>query len=221
MKLVYVTPEIFIGEFIKWAMRKRVFVSTVVIDECHSLAPFNPAHRPAYSDIPNVISIIAKRQEAAPKCLLLTATADKETMEHLSLLFSVEGSQVVSQPIYFKQNQKISFQRGQDPPKETYDLVRGPFRQLKPVLVFCNFSKTTEIISNFLKQNGIKSFAFHAQMSEIHKLNILEKMDQQVEVARMPKEQAPQEALGKASGGDPAQKPQPVQSSVEKPNLPD
>ena len=65
------------------------------------------------------------------------------------------------------------------------------------------------------------SFAFHAQMSEIHKLNILEKMDQQVEVARMPKEQAPQEVLGKASGGDPAQKPQPVQSSVEKPNLPD
>ena len=174
VKLLFITPEMFLSEFMGFLLvHTELKVSLICIDETHCAIPWDSSFRMSYLAIKCALDRL-KLARPQLNTLFLTATADKFAMRFLRSQFDIQPDNIVESLNYLRANITVKFDVVEDQNREILRLVKRDYAKSKPILVFCNFKHSTEILSNFLKLNGVKSFCFHSGMTEIDKLTILE-----------------------------------------------
>ena len=176
IKMVFITPEMFLSVFYLFILKNpEIKISLVCVDETHCAVPWDPSFRMSYIAIKNAIDNF-KRLHPDLNTLFLTATIDKGASEFLRKEFTIKSEDVIENRNYLQSNIDTHFSEVSDQNKKILELVKNKYAKKKPILVFCNFKKSTEILAHFLKINGVKAFCFHSGLTEIDKLTILENL---------------------------------------------
>lgn len=157
LKLLYVAPErLLMEEFLEFL--KDVKISLFAIDEAHCVSQWGHDFRPVYTQLAILADIFPKIPRIA-----LTATADIPTRKDIIEKLKLENGRVfvssfdrpnISYTIVVKENGK----------KQLLDFIKNNYENDSGI-VYCNSRKKTEEIAQFLKENGLNAFSYHAGMN--------------------------------------------------------
>jgi superfamily II DNA/RNA helicase len=178
VKLLFITPELFVNDFAHFLIlhKDTLKLNLLCIDEAHCCLLNSPTYRSSYSSIRGIKAMIEKHTQTSLKVLLLTATANHRASDFLCNEFQIPTQNVISTGIYIRENFEILFKETVDQRKDILQTLTQRFVGKRPILVFCNFTRSTQSLSTFLTQNRIKSLCFHGELSEVNKLTILENL---------------------------------------------
>ena len=173
IKLVFMTPEMFLGEFfVKIIEKEDLDISMVCIDETHCAVPWDVSFRVSYICLAQALEKLRQKKKDM-NCLFLTATADKNAVDFLRNEFDIDEGNYITTKNYIRVNSEISFKKCSDQNFKILSILRNKYYNKKPILIFCNFKKSAEALSTYLKGNGVNSFTFHGDLTEIQKLTVL------------------------------------------------
>ena len=178
VKLLFITPELFVNDFAHFFIMHKATLklNLLCIDEAHCCLPNSPTYRSSYSSLRGIIAMIELHTKTPLKVLLLTATANRRASEFLCAEYKLPLQNLISTGIYIRENFEILFNETVDQRKDILKTLTQRFVGKRPILVFCNFTRSTMSLSTFLTQNRIKSMCFHGELSEVNKLTILENL---------------------------------------------
>lgn len=178
VKLLFITPELFVNDFANFLIMHKdtLKLNLLCIDEAHCCLLNSPTYRSSYSSIRGIRAMIELHTNSSLKVLLLTATANRRASNFLCSEYKIPIQNVISTGIYIRENFEILFNETVDQRKDILKTLTQRFAGKRPILVFCNFTRSTTSLSTFLTQNRIKSMCFHGELSEVNKLTILENL---------------------------------------------
>ena len=161
IRLLYIAPERLMTERMLAALA-RLPVRLIAIDEAHCISRWGPSFRPDYEGLTRLSDFFPDAPIAA-----LTATADETTRNDIATkLFSRPASGMVNGKIivsgFDRPNIRLSVTQRRDWRKQLHDFVDA--RRDQAGIVYCLSRRKTEEVAAFLKDNGIKAFAYHAGM---------------------------------------------------------
>ena len=161
VSLLYIAPERLMTERMLSALAKLP-IKLIAIDEAHCISRWGPSFRPDYEGLTRLSDFFPGAPIAA-----LTATADETTRNDIAeKLFSrsesgsLQGKVIVSG--FDRPNIRLSVAQRKDWKKQLIDFVDA--RRDQAGIVYCLSRKKTEEVANYLRDNGIKAFAYHAGM---------------------------------------------------------
>ena len=129
--------------------------------------------------------------------LCLTATNCKETETHVVSQFNIRADCIISSPTFIRKNLHISFSKEPTYSKNIIRIFQNKkWKGIKPVIIYCNFKASTEIVANYMKQNGYNAVCYNSDMNEFQRLNILQQFLKQ-EKEKMSIEEAKRDKLDK------------------------
>lgn len=156
LKLLYISPEKAVNPyFIKFIKDKNI--SLIAIDEAHCVSIWGNDFRQEYTALPN----LTKNFSDTP-VIALTATADKATQNDI-----IEKLQLKDAERYIS-----SFER-----KNLFLNVLPAYRRMDHILefvkkrsnesgiIYCLSRKSTEMVAEKLRDNGIKAYHYHAELT--------------------------------------------------------
>ena len=159
VSLLYIAPERLMTERMLLALAKLP-VRLIAIDEAHCISRWGPSFRPDYEGLTRLSDFFPGAPIAA-----LTATADEATRQDIAdKLFprdadgSRRGNVIVSG--FDRPNIRLSVAQRQDWKKQLLDFVDA--RRDQSGIVYCLSRRKTEEVTEFLKDNGVRAFAYHA-----------------------------------------------------------
>ncbi|WP_316858977.1 DNA helicase RecQ [uncultured Cohaesibacter sp.] len=161
VRLLYIAPERLMTERMLTALAKLP-VRLIAIDEAHCISRWGPSFRPDYEGLTRLGDFFPHAPVAA-----LTATADEATRNDIAdKLFpkdvqgARDGTVIVSG--FDRPNIRLSVALRRDWKKQLLDFVDQ--RRNQSGIVYCLSRRKTEETAEFLKENGVKAFAYHAGM---------------------------------------------------------
>nr|WP_320143477.1 DNA helicase RecQ [uncultured Cohaesibacter sp.] len=161
VRLLYIAPERLMTERMLAALAKLP-IRLIAIDEAHCISRWGPSFRPDYEGLTRLTDFFPNTPIAA-----LTATADEATREDIAeKLFprtpegQRDGTVIVSG--FDRPNIRLSVQLRKDWKKQLLEFVEA--RAEQSGIVYCLSRRKTEEAAEFLKDHGIKAFAYHAGM---------------------------------------------------------
>ncbi len=161
--LLYIAPERLMTERMLAALAKLP-VRLIAIDEAHCISRWGPSFRPDYEGLTRLRDFFPQAPIAA-----LTATADATTREDIAdKLFPIgsdgirQGEVIVSG--FDRPNIRMSVAQRRDWKKQLLDFVEA--RRDQSGIVYCLSRRKTEEVTEFLKDNGIRAFAYHAGLDK-------------------------------------------------------
>nr|WP_321462347.1 DNA helicase RecQ [uncultured Cohaesibacter sp.] len=161
VRLLYIAPERLMTERMLAALAKLP-VRLIAIDEAHCISRWGPSFRPDYEGLTRLTDFFPGTPIAA-----LTATADEATREDIAeKLFPRtpdgrrDGKVIVSG--FDRPNIRLSVQLRKDWKKQLLEFVQA--RADQSGIVYCLSRRKTEEAAEFLKEHGVKAFAYHAGM---------------------------------------------------------
>jgi len=130
----------------------------------------------------NVNKILEKTPEKKPlpksnktPVLCLTATCSTLTKSDILSMFSIPLQNAHNTTYYIRSNLMVSVSREKERIKDFMALLNLPkTRYQKPLLVYCNFKKTIQGLTNALKQAGLNAQGFSGDFTELQKMNTLQ-----------------------------------------------
>lgn len=168
--LVFMTPETFLGDFATNLLETfELKISMICIDETHCVVPWDNNFRISYIGMSKTLEKI-KAKFPELKVLFLSATADRDAINYLSKEFLIPKENTIQSQIFVKPNIKIHFQLCREKISQNSALlstISKNFKNIRPLLLYCNFNKSAEGLSTYLKQNGKNAFCFHGKMTEV------------------------------------------------------
>lgn len=160
IKLLYISPErMMLSRF--QSVLKRCEVHLFAIDEAHCVSQWGHDFRPEYSKL----GILSELFPGVPT-LALTATAGEATRKDIISSLGLKKPKVfiasfdrpnISYSIQKKTKKVENYQRLLCFINDNYSGDSG--------IVYCLSRKKTEDTAKFLKQNGVKAYAYHAGMN--------------------------------------------------------
>ena len=187
VKILFVTPELFVSD-IAWRLAlHRTRVNLICIDEAHCLSEHSHSFRHSYSFVKDYIPML-NNQGSIQRCdslfcspetlqaesgvvfeeekfpvLALTATSSKLSRRDIVDHFEIMPANVKYSNYYLRTNLIITVSHETSRQKNLNKLLGlRSMRAFKPMIVYCNFVKVTEAVSNNLKQNGVQSACFNS-----------------------------------------------------------
>ena len=159
LKLLYISPErLMVKRFQN--ILKKCEVSLIAIDEAHCVSQWGHDFRPEYMEL----GILSELFPNAP-ILALTATAGEATRKDIIDSLRLRDP-IVYISSFDRPNIEYSIQKKTKKP-ENYKKLLSFINDNYPTdsgIVYCLSRKKTEDTAAYLKQNGIKAYAYHAGM---------------------------------------------------------
>jgi len=159
LKLLYISPErLMVKRFQN--ILKKCEVSLIAIDEAHCVSQWGHDFRPEYMEL----GILSELFPSAP-ILALTATAGEATRKDIIDSLRLRDP-IVYISSFDRPNIEYSIQKKTKKP-ENYKKLLSFINDNYPTdsgIVYCLSRKKTEDTAAYLKQNGIKAYAYHAGM---------------------------------------------------------
>lgn len=160
IKLLYISPERMMLERFQNVLR-QCEISFIAIDEAHCVSQWGHDFRPEYQQL----SVLGEIFPNVPK-LALTATAGEATRKDIIQSLNLTDPTVfissfdrpnISYTIAKKTKKAQNYERLLDFIETNHSKESG--------IVYCLSRKKTEDTAKFLKQNGVKAYAYHAGMA--------------------------------------------------------
>ena len=150
-------------------------VSLICIDEAHCISEWSHNFRPSYLRIEGIL------KEKVPKLpkLALTATATLKTVESVSQALDIKSHAVIRTTAISRTNLTATVTRDTDKAEALIRLLRSEkYKNIRSIIVYCTYKRTTERVRKFLKDNGISAEAYHAGMSDIERQNVYKEFEE-------------------------------------------
>ncbi len=174
VKILFVSPEK-LDNLQQLQFLSRLPFSLIVIDEAHCISTWGHDFRPSYRQI---MPFIQTMENTHPELLVLalTATANAKTEEDISQQLAASHRKIrVQRQGMQRDNIELSILRAADL-SEKLSLLK----QLMPKLsghgiIYCATRDNTELIADFLQEQGVKAVAYHAGYDPYKKQQLQEK----------------------------------------------
>lgn len=165
LKLLYVAPErLFSGGTMDFL--KKLNVSLFAIDESHCISAWGHDFRPEYRQL----SVLKQEFPDVP-VIALTATADKVTRKDILKQLGIPDAPVFLAS-FDRPNLSLTVLPGRKRLQRMEEFLRKHERQ--PGIVYCLSRKTTEEVSEKLKDLGFRADHYHAGCSPDHRSRVQE-----------------------------------------------
>lgn len=170
IKLLYISPERMMLERFQNVL-KRCEISFIAIDEAHCVSQWGHDFRPEYQQL----GVLCELFPHVPK-LALTATAGVTTREDIIQSLKLNDPRLfiasfdrpnISYRIEKKRKKDENYQRLLNFINDNHSGESG--------IVYCLSRKKTEDTAKFLKNHGLKAYAYHAGMSSSKREKIQER----------------------------------------------
>ncbi|MEN9946052.1 MAG: helicase RecQ [Pseudomonadota bacterium] len=157
LKLLYLTPERLVNPwFINFI--KQIKISLFAIDEAHCISHWGHDFRPEYQQLHKITKLFPH----IPR-LALTATADNFT--RIDIIHSLQLHQA---PIFITSfNRSNLFYATHEKRNAKQQLLSYLQRNPQSGIVYCNSRLRVEQISQYLNDNGIENYRYHAGLDNL------------------------------------------------------
>lgn len=164
-KLLFVSPERLGNSALLTALRNRMPLSLVVVDEAHCISEWGHSFRPSYFRLAKELN----QNIVTRSVLAITATATKSTEVNLCNALQISSSNVMRDKT-IRSNLKLhvlrAFSSTSDNPEGCARIVRllqkGPLVHARSIIIFCAWKRDVESLTKSLLHAGINSEAYHA-----------------------------------------------------------
>jgi ATP-dependent DNA helicase RecQ len=165
LKLLYVAPErLFSGGTMEFL--KKLNVSLFAIDESHCISAWGHDFRPEYRQL----SVLKEEFPDVP-VIALTATADKVTRKDILKQLGIPDAKVFLAS-FDRPNLSLTVLPGRKRLQRMEEFLRK--HEAQPGIVYCLSRKTTEEVSEKLKDLGFRADHYHAGCSPDHRSRVQE-----------------------------------------------
>jgi ATP-dependent DNA helicase RecQ len=156
LDLIYVAPErLLMDDFLELLQESRI--ALFAIDEAHCVSQWGHDFRPHYTQL----SALAEKFPHVPR-IALTATADTPTRKDIvERLHLTEGRTFVSG--FDRPNIRYTIALKESAPKQLLQFIQGSHAKDSGI-VYCLSRKMTEETADWLTQQGLRAFPYHAGM---------------------------------------------------------
>jgi ATP-dependent DNA helicase Q4 len=149
-------------------------VSLICIDEAHCISEWSHNFRPSYLRIEGMLK---EKLPNLPK-LALTATATLKTVQSVSQALNIKPHAVIRTTDISRTNITATVTRDSDKAQALIMLLRSEkYKNIKSIIVYCTYKKTTERVKRFLRDNGISAEAYHAGLSDIDRQKVYKEFE--------------------------------------------
>ena len=159
LKILMIAVERFKNERFR-AQLKRMNISLMVVDEAHCISEWGHNFRPDYLKLPAY-----KKEFGIPQVLLLTATATRRVINDMCHKFEVPGNNVMVTGFY-RNNLFLQVSPTPESEKKERLLQRLNESPKAPTVVYVTLQKTAEHVAEFLSNNDICAYPYHAGMAD-------------------------------------------------------
>ncbi|PSB18950.1 ATP-dependent DNA helicase RecQ [Phormidesmis priestleyi ULC007] len=165
LRLLYLSPETLLSASV-WQRLwdPRLQINGIILDEAHCLAQWGDTFRPAYYRLGAVRSALLQHKPAGTRIAIaaFTATADPQTQQTIERVLQLQDPQVFRLNPY-RSNLSLTVQTVQTPRGRRDQLLKLIQSQLKQSgLVYVRTRRDSEELSEWLRQRGYKTAAYHA-----------------------------------------------------------
>lgn len=154
-KLVYVAPERFFNERFR-AWLSELEISLMAIDEAHCISQWGHNFRPDYLKLGELV-----QQFSVRRVLALTATATRDVVQDIRHVFLIDEKDVV-RTRFFRPNLQLYSTGVSESGRKAYLLEQLKSRPQGPTLVYVTTQRTAEEIAEYLQENELEAYAYHA-----------------------------------------------------------
>ena len=154
LKLLFVAPERLASERFLQTLR-RLKLSLMAVDEAHCISEWGHNFRPDYLKLARLA-----RQLKVERILALTATATPSVARDIARIFGIADADVVYTGFY-RPNLNITV-TPVDRDRDAVLLERLKARPRGSTIVYVTLQKTSEMVAEFLTQQGLSARPYHA-----------------------------------------------------------
>ncbi len=163
LRLLYLSPETLLSTSL-WQRLcdPRLQINGIILDEAHCLAQWGDTFRPAYYRLGAVRSALLQQKPTGTRIAIaaFTATADPQTQRTIERVLQLQDPQVFRLNPY-RSNLSLAVQSVQTPRGRRDRLLK--FIQPKQAgLVYVRTRRDSEELSEWLRQKGYQTAAYHA-----------------------------------------------------------
>lgn len=175
-KFIFVAPERFGSRDPKTALLYNKY-SHLVIDEAHEIEMWGMAFRPSYRKLGTLRDSLGK-----PPIIALTATASKETQDHILESLGIQDAEVIVTGFYRDNIKIITHQAGALDDDGMYTLGKHDFVKLvieqnpgQKILIFTPTIKSGEELLRELRGSKIEAELYNSKLDKTEKMKIQNK----------------------------------------------
>ncbi|MFT7098748.1 MAG: ATP-dependent DNA helicase RecQ [Rickettsiales bacterium] len=157
LDLLYVSPErLVMPEFLD--LLSNVKIALFAIDEAHCISGWGHDFRPVYIQL----AILSEQFPDIPR-IALTATADAPTRKDILEKLSLEDAQHFISS-FDRPNINYAISSDSNPKKLALEFIRANYTGQSGI-IYCLSRKKTEDITEWLKNEGLNTYTYHAGMN--------------------------------------------------------
>ena len=165
LRLLYLSPETLLSSSVWQRLcNPRLQLNGIILDEAHCLAQWGDTFRPAYYRLGAVRSALLQHKPAGSRIAIaaFTATADPQTQRTIERVLQLQDPQFFRLNPY-RSNLRLTVQAVQTPRGRRNQLLKLIQSQPKQAgLVYVRTRRDSEEVSEWLRQKGYKTAAYHA-----------------------------------------------------------
>ena len=159
LKILMVAVERFKNERFRNQLA-RMKTSLLVVDEAHCISEWGHNFRPDYLKLPEY-----RKEFGIPQVLLLTATATPQVIADMCKKFELPKDNVTVTGFY-RPNLFLQVSPTPEDKKREALLKRIGEKPAAPSIVYVTLQKTAEQVAEYLRDQGIRAFPYHAGMQD-------------------------------------------------------
>eukprot|EP00887_Chlorella_sp_A99_P001903 scaffold18.g1903.t1 len=164
LKLLFVSPERLANPLLLDALRSRMPLPLLVVDEAHCVAEWGHSFRPAYFRLGAALAGAVR----ASRVLALTATATRATVTGVCGLLRIPPASVLRDSVV-RANLRLHVVRrsGGGASRATWDYIvallkGGALAGVRSAIVYCAFKEDANQLARLLGARGVAAAAYHA-----------------------------------------------------------
>ncbi len=161
IKILYISPErLARDDTIKFLQQCNI--AAIAVDEAHCISRWGHDFRPDYQHIDKVRDALGSGSNRM-QMLAFTATADEQTQK------DIEEKLFITKPKIFlhgfdRPNLSLAMSPRNNPKKQLLEFLKN--HQNQSGIIYCQSRKKVDATTEFLNENNIKAFAYHAGLAQ-------------------------------------------------------